>query len=86
MSRARPDSPEALSSLRSGLACLRRDGFGFSLPGVVAAGMEVKGQRLAIQLGFHFVFDLSRGDEHATEVAGDATSFAAPEANRLRPA
>jgi hypothetical protein len=44
--------------------------------------MEVQGERLAIQLGFHFVFDFDRGHEHAAEVAGDATSFAAPETDR----
>lgn len=37
--------------------------------------------RRTIELCFDFVFDLGGRDEHATEVAGDTASFAAPEAN-----
>jgi hypothetical protein len=47
--------------------------------------MKVQGDDFAIQLGFHFVFDLGPGDEHATEVARDAAPLTAPESKWLRP-
>ena len=53
----------------------------FPLPHVMAARMEMQRHRRSIELCFDFVFDLGGSDEHATKVAGDTTSFAAPEAN-----
>jgi hypothetical protein len=48
----------------------------------MAARVEMQRHRCAIELRFDFVFDFGGRDEHATKVAGDTTSFAAPEANR----
>ena len=53
----------------------------FGLPHVMAARVKMQRHRRTIELCFDFVFDLGGRDEHATKVAGDTTSFAAPEAN-----
>jgi hypothetical protein len=52
----------------------------------MAARMEVQRHGRPIELCFDFVFHFGGRDEHATKVAGDTTSFAAPEANGPCPA
>src|SRR5579859_2494570 len=73
--------------LRGSLRPLRLRGlrhagrFRLRLPDVITARVEVECQPLVVQLGVHFVLDLGVGDQYATEVAGDATTLPAPEAN-----
>jgi hypothetical protein len=61
----------------------RRERFDLSLPDVMAPRVEMQGDACAVQVRLHLVFELIGRHEHATKVARNPTSLAAPKANRL---
>jgi hypothetical protein len=51
-------------------------------PSIMATGMEMQHDGRAIEQGLDLVLNISRADNHATEVARRRAAFTAPHANR----
>jgi hypothetical protein len=58
--------------------------FALRFPRVVASPVKVQSHRLAVELGFDFVFNVGGGHEDAAEIARNAAALATPHANRCR--
>jgi len=81
----RPVWRSAGGVLDGGVRVFRRPGCGrlaAGLPGIVAAGMEVKRHALSVQFRFDLILDVVFSEDAAAEIARQATAFPTPHPDR----